>query len=181
MIRLSAGTSIWRTSAALNFVTGRAAVPGTPSSTNRTFVGRAVSTLHRPTERTVVPSPSVTVAVVRWWVIIAVGRRPRQVILRRARVCQTRLRQGSQQPRVLNKKGDEMCTTFSGLDLSPAARSHVTVTQHTSRISLGADRNNHSTGRTGGSKGPLRLGATWPRRRRDVEGLFAICNSIPSM
>ena len=99
----------------------------------------------------------------------------------RARVCQTRLRQGSQQPRVLNKKGDEMCTTFSGLDLSPAARSHVTVTQHTSRISLGADRNNHSTGRTGGSKGPLRLGATWPRRRRDVEGLFAICNSIPSM
>jgi len=46
----------------------------------------------------------------------------------RARVCQTRLRQGSQQPRVLNKKGDEMCTTFSGLDLSPAARSHVTVT-----------------------------------------------------
>ena len=46
----------------------------------------------------------------------------------RARVCQTRLRQRSQQPRVLNKKGDEMCTTFSGLDLSPAARSHVTVT-----------------------------------------------------
>jgi hypothetical protein len=37
----------------------------------------------------------------------------------RARVCQTRLRQRSQQPRVLNKKGDEMCTT---------ARSHVTVT-----------------------------------------------------
>jgi len=78
----SAGTSVWRTSAALNCVTGPAAVPGAPPSTNRTFVGRAVSTLHRPTRRAVIPSPSVTVTIVRWWVMIAVVRRPRRVILR---------------------------------------------------------------------------------------------------
>src|SRR5262249_12468900 len=55
---------------------------GAPSSTNRTFVGRAVSALHRPTGRAVIPSPSVTVAVVRWWVSIPVVRRPRVIILR---------------------------------------------------------------------------------------------------
>jgi hypothetical protein len=81
----SAGTSVWRTSAALNCVTGRAVVPCPPSSTNRTFVGRAVSSLHRPAVRAVIPSPSVTVAVVRWWVSIAVVRRPRVIILRLGR------------------------------------------------------------------------------------------------
>jgi hypothetical protein len=54
----------------------------TPSSTNRTFVGRAVSALHHPTGRAVIPSPSVTVAVVLWWVSIPVVRRPRVIILR---------------------------------------------------------------------------------------------------
>ena len=64
---------------------GWTAVPSTPSSANRTFVGCTVSALHRPTGRAVIPSPSVTVAVVRWWVIIAVVRRPRVIILRLGR------------------------------------------------------------------------------------------------
>ena len=61
------------------------AVPSTPSSADRTLVGCAVSTLHRPTGRAVIPSPSVTVAVVRWWVIIAIVWRPRVIILRLGR------------------------------------------------------------------------------------------------
>ena len=80
----SALTPVWRASAALNSVTGRAAVPGAPSST-KSFVGHAVSTLHRPTGRAVIPSPSVTVAGVRWWVIVAVVWRPRVIILRLGR------------------------------------------------------------------------------------------------
>ena len=76
------GTSVRLTSTALNCVTGWTAVPSTPSSANRTSVGCTVSALHRPTGRAVIPSPSVTVAVVRWRVIIAVIRRPRIIILR---------------------------------------------------------------------------------------------------
>ena len=73
------------TSTALNCVTGWTVVPSTPSCASRTFVGCTVSTLHRPTGRAVIPSPSVTVAVVRWWVSIAVVRRPRVIILRLGR------------------------------------------------------------------------------------------------
>src|SRR5262249_54300386 len=51
----------------------------------RGFVGCTVSTLHRPTGRAVIPSPSVTVAVVRWWVIKAIVRWPRVIILRLGR------------------------------------------------------------------------------------------------
>jgi hypothetical protein len=79
------GTPVRLTSTALNCVTGWTAVPSTPSSANRAFVGCAVSALHRPTGRAVIPSPSVTVAVVRWWVSIAVVRRPRVIILRLGR------------------------------------------------------------------------------------------------
>src|SRR5262245_2834389 len=48
-------------------------------------VGHAVSALHCPTGRAVIPSPSVTVAVVGWWVIKAVVRWPRVIILRLGR------------------------------------------------------------------------------------------------
>ena len=81
----SKGTPVRLTSTALNCVTGWTAVPSTPSCANRAFVGCAVSALHRPTGRAVIPSPSVTVAVVRWWVSIAVVRRPRVIILRLGR------------------------------------------------------------------------------------------------
>ena len=50
----------------LDCVTVRATVPGMPPSADRTFVGRTVSALQRPTAWAVIPSPSVTVAVVRW-------------------------------------------------------------------------------------------------------------------
>src|SRR5262249_13551848 len=53
-----------------------------PSSTNRTFVGRALSALHRPTGRADMPIPSVTVAVVLQWVSIHIVRRRRATILR---------------------------------------------------------------------------------------------------
>jgi hypothetical protein len=69
----------------LDCVMGWTAVPSTPSSANRTLVGYTVSTLHRPTGRAVIPSPSVTVAGVRWWVIVAVVWRPRVIILRLGR------------------------------------------------------------------------------------------------
>jgi hypothetical protein len=75
-------SAIRLTDPALDCVIGRAPVPGTPSSANRASIGCAVSTLHRPTTRAVIPSPSVTVAVVRWWGIVAVIRRSGQVILR---------------------------------------------------------------------------------------------------
>jgi len=48
-------------------------------------VGHAVSALHRPTRRAVIPSPSVTVAGVRWWGSKAVVRRPWVIILRLGR------------------------------------------------------------------------------------------------
>lgn len=65
-------------------------INGPPPLSTRTApsvpsVGHAVSTPHRPTGRAIIPSPSVTVAVVRWWVSIAVVRRPRVIILRLGR------------------------------------------------------------------------------------------------
>jgi hypothetical protein len=66
----------------LDSVMGWTAIPSTPSSANGAFVGCTVSTLHRPTGRAVIPSPSVTVSVVRWWVIKAIVRWPRVIILR---------------------------------------------------------------------------------------------------
>jgi hypothetical protein len=71
-------TSIRLTSAALNCVTGWAAVISTPSATNWALVWRTVSTLHRVTGWASIPCPiavTVTVARRRWWVILSVGAR----------------------------------------------------------------------------------------------------------
>jgi hypothetical protein len=78
-------SSIQFTDSPLDCVMRWTAVPSTPSYADRTLVGYTVSTLHRPTGRAVIPRPSVTVAVVRWWVIIAVVWRPWVIILRLGR------------------------------------------------------------------------------------------------